>query len=67
MTVCIFGHVQWRWALNDRLAHGYRQATSTCNTDPGAEAWCFDLRLQEADCMDDVHLAEEVCRENVHR
>ena len=21
MIVCIFEHVQWRWALNDRLAH----------------------------------------------
>ena len=23
MIVCIFEHVQWRWELNDRLAHGY--------------------------------------------
>jgi hypothetical protein len=23
MVVCIFEHVQWRWALNDRLALGY--------------------------------------------
>jgi hypothetical protein len=23
ITVCIFEHVQWRWALNDRLALGY--------------------------------------------
>ena len=22
MVVCIFEHVQWRWAVNDRLAHG---------------------------------------------
>ena len=25
MIVCIFEHVQWRWALNDRLALGYRR------------------------------------------
>ena len=23
MIVCIFEHVQWRWAFNDRLAWGY--------------------------------------------
>jgi hypothetical protein len=23
MIVCIFEHFQWRWALNDRLTHGY--------------------------------------------
>ena len=23
MIVCIFEHVQWRWALNDRLDRGY--------------------------------------------
>ena len=22
MIICIFAHVQWRWGLNDRLAHG---------------------------------------------
>jgi hypothetical protein len=24
MIVCMFEHVQWRWALNDRLALGER-------------------------------------------
>jgi hypothetical protein len=24
MIVCIFEHVQWRWALNDSLARGER-------------------------------------------
>ena len=23
MTICIFEHFQWRWALNERLARGY--------------------------------------------
>jgi hypothetical protein len=28
MIVCIFEHVQWRWAHNDRLAHGYSSRPS---------------------------------------
>ena len=31
MIVCIFEHVQWRWALHDRLARGYsRRASERC-------------------------------------
>ena len=26
MIACIFEHVQWRWARNYRLAHGYMRA-----------------------------------------
>lgn len=36
------------------------QAADTCNTAPGTAVWCFDLRIQEADCMDDGHLEETV-------
>jgi hypothetical protein len=36
------------------------QAAGTCNAIPGIAVWCFDLRLQEADCMDDGHLEETV-------
>jgi hypothetical protein len=36
MIVCIFEHVQWRWALNDRLALG--QACERLCALPEAEA-----------------------------
>ena len=36
------------------------QAAGTCNSSPGTDVWCFDLRLQEADCMDDGHVEESV-------
>jgi hypothetical protein len=32
MIVCVFGHVQWRFVLNDRLAPGY------CDQELGAYA-----------------------------
>jgi hypothetical protein len=28
MVVCIFEHVQWRWALNDSLALGYARRSA---------------------------------------
>ena len=32
MVVCIFEHVQWGWALNDRLVHGDRLLVITGNS-----------------------------------
>jgi hypothetical protein len=44
MIVCIFEHVQWRWALNERLAHGYscRCAAQAGPAGPTCQRWTED-------------------------
>ena len=37
MIVCIFGHVQWRWELNDIPAHGYRDRRQQHGLDAAAD------------------------------
>jgi hypothetical protein len=39
MIVCIFGHVQWRWALNDRLTHRYRLHGQSRRSRAAAGIW----------------------------
>jgi hypothetical protein len=39
IIVCVFEHVQWRFVLNDRLAHGYAGMTSLARPQ---EDWCYE-------------------------
>jgi hypothetical protein len=41
MIVCIFEHVQWRWALNDGLALGYFQVGGPATA--GCPGWTSEL------------------------
>ena len=58
MTVCIFQHVQWRWALNDRLAPGYlrRQLVETLAVD-AARRWHRRPVRREGDLQPDLAVA----------